>query len=62
VPVVPAPPTPEGWGSSPDTDPPQSMGGMSTEEIREQIARSRMDSSSRFEVSLETAAGPRTSP
>lgn len=62
VPVVPAPPAPDGWGSSPDTDQQQSMGGTSTDEIREQIARSRMDSNGSLDVSLETAAGSRPSP
>jgi hypothetical protein len=62
VPVVPAPPAPEWWGSSPDTDQQPSMGGMSSDEIREQIARSRMDASGSLDVSLERAAGPRSSP
>jgi len=38
--VVPTPPAPDWWRSSPDADR-QPMGGTSTEEIREQIARSR---------------------
>ena len=62
VPAVPAPPAPEWWGSSSDTDQSQSMGSTSTDEIREQIARSRMDSDGSLDLSLETAAGSRPSP
>ena len=62
VPVVPAPPAPEWWGSSPDTDQPPSTGGMTTDEIREQIARSRAEWDGSLDVSLETAAGSRPSP
>lgn len=62
VPVVPAPPAPNWWGSSPDTDQQQSMRGMTTDEIREQIARSRMDPNGSLDLSLETAAGSRPSP
>jgi hypothetical protein len=61
VPVAPTPPAPEWWGSSPGTDE-QPMGGTSTEEIRAQIARSRVESSGRLDMSLETAAGSRPSP
>jgi hypothetical protein len=56
VPVVPAPPAPEWWGSSSDP------GGMSTDEIRDQIAQSRMTPDGSLDLSLETATGSRPSP
>ena len=52
IPVVPTPPAPEYE--------PQPMGASSTEDIREQLARSRADSG--LDVSLETTAGSRLSP
>ena len=62
VPVVPAPPAPEWWGSSPDADPQQPMGSASTEDIRDQIARSRAEWDGSLDVSLEAAAGSRPLP
>jgi hypothetical protein len=38
------------------------MDGSSTEEIREQIARSRAESNGHLDMSLETTAGSRPSP
>jgi hypothetical protein len=59
--VVPTPPAPEWWQSSPDPGP-SPMGGSSSEEIREQIARSQAETGGRLEVSLETATGSRRRP
>jgi hypothetical protein len=59
--VVPTPPAPEWWRSSPDIDR-QPMGGTSTEEIREQIERSRAESDAGLDLALNTAAGSRPLP
>ena len=61
VPVVPAPPAPEGWRSEPGGEQPPT-GGTSTDDIREQLARSRAESTGLLDMSHETAAGPRLSP
>jgi len=54
--VVPTPPAPDWWRSSPDTDR-QPMGGTSTEEIREQIARSRAEPDTGLDLTLNAATG-----
>jgi hypothetical protein len=59
--VVPTPPTPEWWPSSPDPGP-APMGGTSSEEMREQLARSPAETGGRLEVSLETATGSQRGP
>jgi hypothetical protein len=38
------------------------MGGTTSDDIREQMARSQEDASGRLEMSLETTTGPRRSP
>ena len=61
IPVVPGPPPAESpRGSAPEPGPMEQ--GTSSAEIREQIARSRVDATSRVEVSLTTAAGSRPTP
>jgi hypothetical protein len=54
--VVPTPPAPGWWRSSPDTDR-QPLGGSSTEELREQIARSRAESDAGLDL-LSTLTTP----
>jgi hypothetical protein len=61
VPVLPTPPPPDSWQSAPDSGP-APMGGTTSEDIREQIARSQADTSGQLDVSLEPTAGPQRSP
>lgn len=61
VPVVPTPPAPEGWQSAPDNYQPPMDGGTSSDDIREQLERSRAESNG-LDISLETTPGSRLSP
>ena len=61
IPVPPTPPPPDSGQSSPDSGP-APMGGTTSDDIREQMARSQEDASGRLEMSLETTTGPRRSP
>jgi len=61
IPVMPGPPPAEGpRGSAPEPGPMEQ--GTSSADIREQIARSRLDATTQVEVSLQTTAGSRPTP
>ena len=59
--VPPTPPPPDSGQSSPDSEP-APMGGTTSQDIRDQIARSPVEVSSQLDVSLETTARPRRAP
>jgi len=61
IPVPPTPAPPDSGQGAPGYGP-APMEGTTSEDIREQIARSPADASSQLDVSLETTAGPRPSP